>query len=140
LGSSRRGRAGHGCVAALRLVCHFGSHGYALYTKGAGDAEWPTHLNDLGDARPIVLWLRGTADLRLTCVNSVAVVGARAATGYGNHVAVEMAAVLAEHGLGVVCPAARRLRKPNRRSPSIDLRRRIGLAGAGDLLQWPGPG
>jgi hypothetical protein len=24
------------------------------------DAEWPTQLDDLGDARPLVLWLRGT--------------------------------------------------------------------------------
>ncbi|MGH3302594.1 MAG: DNA-processing protein DprA, partial [Streptosporangiaceae bacterium] len=71
-----------------------------------GDAEWPTQLDDLGDARPLVLWLRGTADLRLTCVNSVAVVGSRAATGYGNHVAVEMAAVLAERGVGVVSGGA----------------------------------
>src|SRR5215471_7686949 len=30
-----------------------------------GDAEWPTQLDDLGDARPLVLWVRGTADLRL---------------------------------------------------------------------------
>jgi DNA processing protein len=71
-----------------------------------GDAEWPTQLDDLGDARPLLLWLRGTADLRLTCVNSVAIVGSRAATGYGNHVAVEMAAVLAEHGLAVVSGGA----------------------------------
>ena len=42
-----------------------------------GDSEWPTQLDDLGDARPLLLWLRGAADLRLTCVNSVAVVGAR---------------------------------------------------------------
>ncbi len=67
-----------------------------------GDAEWPTQLDDLGDARPVVLWLRGTADLRLTCVNSVAIVGSRAATGYGQHVAIELAAVLAERGAGVV--------------------------------------
>ena len=71
-----------------------------------GDPEWPTQLDDLGDARPVVLWLRGAADLRLTCVNWVAVVGARAATAYGNHVAVEMAAVLAEHGVGVVSAGA----------------------------------
>jgi DNA processing protein len=71
-----------------------------------GDAEWPTQLDDLGDARPLVLWLRGSADLRLTCVNSVAVVGSRAATAYGNHIAVEMAAVLAEHGAGVVSGGA----------------------------------
>ncbi len=71
-----------------------------------GDDEWPTQLDDLGEARPLVLWLRGAADLRLTCVNSVAVVGSRAATGYGEHVAIEMAAVLAEHGVGVVSGGA----------------------------------
>ena len=54
-----------------------------------------TQLDDLGDTRPLVLWLRGTADLRLTCVNSVSIVGSRAATGYGSHVAIEMAASLA---------------------------------------------
>jgi DNA processing protein len=78
--------------------------GYRLIVPG--DGEWPTQLDDLGDARPLVLWLHGTADLRLSCVNSVAVVGARAATGYGSHVAVEMAAVLAEHGVGVVSGGA----------------------------------
>src|SRR5215469_3153608 len=71
-----------------------------------GDAEWPTQLDDLGDARPLLLWLRGTADLRLTCVNSVAIVGSRAATGYGQHVAIELAAILAEKGLGVVSGGA----------------------------------
>jgi DNA processing protein len=71
-----------------------------------GDAEWPTQLDDLGDARPLLLWLRGTADLRLTCVNSVAIVGSRAATGYGQHVAIELAAVLAEKGIGVISAGA----------------------------------
>jgi DNA processing protein len=71
-----------------------------------GDTEWPTQLDDLGDTRPLLLWLRGSADLRLTCVNSVAIVGSRAATGYGQHVAVELAAVLAEKGVGVVSGGA----------------------------------
>src|SRR5215471_15935307 len=71
-----------------------------------GDAEWPTQLDDLGDARPLVLWLRGAADLRLTCINSVAIVGSRAATGYGQHVAIELAALLAEKGVGVVSVGA----------------------------------
>jgi DNA processing protein len=71
-----------------------------------GDAEWPTQLDDLGDARPLLLWARGTADLRLTCVNSVSMVGSRAATGYGNHVAIEMAASLSENGVGVVSGGA----------------------------------
>jgi DNA processing protein len=71
-----------------------------------GDAEWPTQLDDLGDARPLLLWARGTADLRLTCVNSVSMVGSRAATWYGNHVAIEMAASLSENGVGVVSGGA----------------------------------
>jgi DNA processing protein len=71
-----------------------------------GDAEWPTQLDDLGDTRPLVLWVSGTADLRLACVNSVAIVGSRAATGYGEHVAIELAAVLAERGVAVVSGGA----------------------------------
>jgi len=71
-----------------------------------GDAEWPTQLDDLGDTRPLLLWLRGSADLRLSCVNSVAIVGARAATGYGQHVAIEMAATLGERGVVTVSGGA----------------------------------
>jgi DNA processing protein len=71
-----------------------------------GDAEWPTQLDDLGDVRPLLLWLQGSADLPLTCVNSVAIVGSRAATGYGQHVAIELAATLAERGPGVISGGA----------------------------------
>jgi DNA processing protein len=71
-----------------------------------GDAEWPTQLDDLGDTRPLLLWARGAADVRLSCVNSVSIVGSRAATGYGNHVAIEMAAHLAERGVAVVSGGA----------------------------------
>ena len=70
------------------------------------DTEWPSQLDDLGDARPVVLWARGTADLRFTCLNSVSIVGSRAASGYGNHVALEMAASLAEQGVGIVSGGA----------------------------------
>jgi DNA processing protein len=71
-----------------------------------GDAEWPTQLDDLGDTRPLLLWVRGAADIRLSCVNSASIVGSRAATGYGNHVAIEMAAHLAERGVAVVSGGA----------------------------------
>jgi DNA processing protein len=71
-----------------------------------GDAEWPSQLDDLGDTRPLLLWLQGTADLRLTCVNSVAIVGSRAATGYGQHVAIELAATLGERGTATVSGGA----------------------------------
>ncbi|MEP7023184.1 MAG: hypothetical protein ABJB47_05105, partial [Actinomycetota bacterium] len=38
---------------------------------------------DLGTARPYALWVRGTADLRVLCDQSVSVIGSRAATAYG---------------------------------------------------------
>lgn len=72
-----------------------------------GDAEWPTQLDDLGDVRPLLLWARGSADLRLTCVNSASMAGSRAATGYGQHVAIEMAATLAERGTATVSGGAK---------------------------------
>jgi DNA processing protein len=71
-----------------------------------GEPEWPTQLDDLGDARPVILWACGRADLRFACLRSVSVVGARAATGYGEHVATEMAAALAERGWTVVSGGA----------------------------------
>jgi DNA processing protein len=71
-----------------------------------GDPEWPTQLAVLADTQPVVLWLRGSADLRYACLRSVSVVGARAATGYGEHVATEMAAALAERGWAVISGGA----------------------------------
>jgi DNA processing protein len=79
--------------AGMRLVC-------------PGDPEWPSQLDVLGDARPVILWLRGSADLRFACLRSVSVVGARAATGYGQHVATELAATVAERGWAVVSGGA----------------------------------
>jgi len=76
-----------------------------------GDLEWPTQLSDLhlpgggGDraaAPPLGLWARGLGQLRLAAVRSVAIVGARAATSYGTHVAAELAAGLCSgHGFSV---------------------------------------
>jgi DNA processing protein len=71
-----------------------------------GESEWPTRLDDLGDARPLMLWAQGSADLRFACLRSVSVVGARAATGYGQHVATEMSASLAERGWCVISGGA----------------------------------
>ncbi|MFE7626049.1 DNA-processing protein DprA [Streptomyces sp. NPDC057509] len=71
-----------------------------------GDPEWPTQLDDLGDARPTGLWVRGRPDLRLWALRSVAVVGARACTPYGAHMATTLGAGLAERGWVVVSGAA----------------------------------
>jgi DNA processing protein len=81
------------CRDGIRLVC-------------PGDAEWPGALDRLGPARPYALWLRGNADLRFACSRSVSVVGSRAATSYGGHVAGELSADLAERGWAVVSGGA----------------------------------
>ncbi|MFF8972059.1 DNA-processing protein DprA [Streptomyces sp. NPDC014995] len=79
--------------AGVRFVC-------------PGDAEWPGPLDDLGDARPLGLWVRGRPSLRMWALRSVAVVGARACTEYGAHMAVTLAAGLAERGWVVVSGGA----------------------------------
>lgn len=64
-----------------------------------GDAHWPERLDDLGEHVPLALWVRGESELLLE--PSVAVVGARAASGYGEHVAMELSAGIVQRG-GVV--------------------------------------
>ncbi|HET7245192.1 MAG TPA: DNA-processing protein DprA [Streptosporangiaceae bacterium] len=71
-----------------------------------GDAEWPSQLDVLGQARPWGLWVRGQADLRYACLRSVSVVGTRAATGYGTYVCGEMAVALADAGWTIVSGGA----------------------------------
>ncbi|GEC06473.1 hypothetical protein SSP24_41280 [Streptomyces spinoverrucosus] len=71
-----------------------------------GETEWPGQLDDLGDGRPLGLWVRGRASLRMWALRSVAVVGARACTEYGAHMAVTLACGLAERGWVVVSGGA----------------------------------
>lgn len=77
------------------------------------DPEWPRQVEDLLIAGtlherggpPIGLWVKGP--LRLDQLGeSVAVVGSRSSTTYGDQVAGEMAAVLVRHGAPVVSGAA----------------------------------
>ncbi|TQS28681.1 DNA-processing protein DprA [Microbispora sp. KK1-11] len=71
-----------------------------------GDVEWPTQLDDLGDARPFGLWADGRANLRFSCLRSVSVVGARASTAYGTTVAAEFAMSLGGRGWTVISGGA----------------------------------
>jgi DNA processing protein len=65
------------------------------------DDEWPAGFAALS-APPPCLWVRGPARLDEVAVRSVAVVGARAATSYGEHVAGDLACGLGERGFAVV--------------------------------------
>ncbi|WP_029144314.1 DNA-processing protein DprA [Microbacterium luticocti] len=70
------------------------------------DPVWPLALADLGPYAPVCLWVRGDCDVLGRLDPAVAIVGARAATGYGEHIAAELAADLAGRGVAVVSGAA----------------------------------
>lgn len=70
-----------------------------------GDAEWPAAIDDLGDHAPAVLWVRGDPT-HLVVPSRVSIVGARAATAYGDTVAAELAGDLAATGSIVVSGGA----------------------------------
>lgn len=71
-----------------------------------GDAAWIGGLDDLGTHAPHALWARAPQHRSPLAGPSVAVVGARAATAYGERVAIDICAELAAHGVAVVSGAA----------------------------------
>jgi DNA processing protein len=81
--------------------------------------DWPSTLDDLakisvkGDDRfdrdtypPQAIWLRGKGELAEVARRSVAIVGARACTDYGAHVAAELAFSLGTRGWTVISGGA----------------------------------
>ncbi|WP_258062295.1 MULTISPECIES: DNA-processing protein DprA [unclassified Rathayibacter] len=70
-----------------------------------GAPVWPESLDDLGPHAPLLLWLRGDP-AAFDPPHRLALVGARAATGYGEHVAAELAAGVAARGVAVVSGGA----------------------------------
>lgn len=71
-----------------------------------GDPAWPAGLDDLGPHTPLALWLRGNESTLVLSHESLALVGARAATGYGEHVTMEASAGLVDRGYTIVSGAA----------------------------------
>jgi DNA processing protein len=79
-----------------------------------GDEEWPGGLDDLRHAEsiqrrggePLGLWLRGPGHLAHLMTRSVAIVGSRAATAYGNGIAADLAGDLVEQGVTVLSGGA----------------------------------
>ena len=67
---------------------------------------WPERLDELGPHAPLALWVRGRPEGMTATARSVALVGARAATGYGEHVAIEAGSGLVGRGFAVVSGAA----------------------------------
>ena len=77
-----------------------------------GDGEWPdarltwSRRSSQLSAPPLALLVRGRPALDTTVERSVALVGARAASAYGEHVAGELAAGLSDAGVSVVSGGA----------------------------------
>lgn len=67
---------------------------------------WPHGLNDLHHHAPVVLWVRGSEDVATHFQRSISIVGARASTGYGEHVTMTMVNELVEQGFSIVSGAA----------------------------------
>ena len=70
------------------------------------DSLWPDGMADLGFHAPHLLWCRGQRLALQAVPRSLAVVGARASTGYGEHVTMEMTAGLVDRGVAIVSGAA----------------------------------
>lgn len=69
-----------------------------------GDKVWPAGMSVLGDHAALALWVRG--DPAHLSQPAIGVLGARAATGYGAHVAAEIASDAAAQGFVVVSGGA----------------------------------
>lgn len=69
-----------------------------------GEDQWPDALDDLDVHTPVLLWVRG--DTALLRSPALAVVGARACTGYGSHVTAELTGDACAAGLTIVSGAA----------------------------------
>lgn len=83
-------------TAVARAVSIADKHGIAVTI--AGDASWPAALGDMGDDAPVALWSKGDMSLLREKGNIVNFAGARASTGYGEHVATELAAGISDRG------------------------------------------
>lgn len=70
-----------------------------------GDDGWPAGLDDL-EHPPWCLWVRGPVPLAEAVARSVAIVGSRASTAYGDEVTARIAYGLVERGFTVVSGAA----------------------------------
>ena len=71
-----------------------------------GDPCWPTGVDELGAHAPLALWVRGRVEALGGGQPTIALVGARAATGYGEHVTMEASAGLVDRGFAIVSGGA----------------------------------
>jgi DNA processing protein len=88
-------------VAALRSAVHCRTR---FITPR--DRAWPRGFEALGQHAPLALWVRGDPRHLNHAGGSIAIVGSRDATNYGEHVAIDLASGVSDRGFAVVSGAA----------------------------------
>lgn len=72
-----------------RVLAETERHGMRVLIPG--DVEWPAGIDALGDRAPVALWAKGDTGLLTGPLwDRLTVTGARASTGYGEHVTTEL--------------------------------------------------
>jgi DNA processing protein len=80
--------------------------GIGAYLVSPQTDVWPIGLSDLDLHQPFVLWVRGHSEHMASFSQSISIVGARASTGYGEHVASQIVPELVENSVAIVSGAA----------------------------------
>jgi DNA processing protein len=88
-------------VRAFRNAAHIGAR-----LLVPGDPDWPVGLEDLAEHGPLALWALAPTGALRRFDRSVALVGSRSATPYGERVTADAACGLADRGFAVVSGAA----------------------------------
>jgi len=88
-------------VRAFRNAAHIGAR-----LLVPGDPDWPAGLDDLAEHGPVALWALAPSGPIPRVDRSVALVGSRSATPYGERVTADAACGLADRGFAVVSGAA----------------------------------
>lgn len=76
-------------VQVRRVLAETERHGMRVLIPG--DEDWPSSVNALGDHAPVALWAKGDIGLLAGPVwDRLTVTGARASTGYGEHITTDL--------------------------------------------------
>jgi DNA processing protein len=99
------------------------------------DADYPERLRRLGEYAPTTLYCRGNLELLNT--RSIAIIGARDSTEYGDSVAEMFASELARHGITIVSGLARGIDGIAHMSALAVRGNTIGVLGCGIDVYYP---
>jgi len=101
------------------------------------DAEWPESLSDLDASGPVGLWCTGEGSLAEITQRSLAVVGARSATTYGQRIAHEIGVQAAKENVGVISGAAYGIDAAAHRGALAGLGKTVAILACGVDVAYP---